>query len=124
MSPPMAASFIPDDNLDDRYISAKLKEVEYCIPKHLADMFERSKENISQREQIAIGLLVSWYTSVFSTRSKDLGKFTLTRHRINTFNAKPVRERLRRTPLKLQGEEEKTLTDMSQTQVIKSSTSD
>ena len=50
----MAASFIPDDNLEDRYISAKLKEVESCIPKHLVDMFDRAKENISHREQIAL----------------------------------------------------------------------
>ena len=56
--------------------------------------------------------------------SKDLGKFTLIRHRINTFNEEPVRERLRRTPLKFQGEEEKTLTDMLEAQVIKPSMSD
>ena len=124
MSPPMAASFIPDDSLDNRYISAKLKEVESCIPKHLADMFDRAKENISQREQIALGLLICGYTNVFSTGSRDLGKFTLIRHRINTFNEELVREILRPTPLKCQGEEEKTLTDMLEAHVIKPSTSD
>ena len=57
MSPPMAASFIPDDNLDDRHVSAKLKVVESGIPKHLADMFKRAKVNTSQREQKALALL-------------------------------------------------------------------
>ena len=104
--------------------TAKLKEVESGIPKHLADMFDRAKKTISQREQIALGLLICGYTNVFSTGSRDLGKFTLIRHRINTFNEEPVRERLRRTPLTFQGEEEKTLTDMLEVQVIKPSTSD
>ena len=54
--------------------------------------------------------------------SKDLGKFTLIHHRINTFDEEPVRERLRHTPLMFQKEEEKTLTDMLEAQVIKPST--
>ena len=66
MSPPMAASLIPDDSLDDRYISTKLKEVESGIPKHLAGMFDRANENISQQEQIALGLLICGYTNVVS----------------------------------------------------------
>ena len=41
MSP--AASLILDDSLDVRYISAKRKEVDSSIPKHLGDMFERPK---------------------------------------------------------------------------------
>ena len=105
MSPPRVASFIPDDSMEDEYISAKLNEVELRIPKHLTDMFERAKENISKREQIALGLLICQYANVVSTGSKDLGKFSLIYHRIKTFNEEPVRERLRRTPLKFQGEE-------------------
>ena len=119
----MAVSFIPDDSLDDRYISATLKQVESCIQKHLADMFERAKDNISQREQIALGLRICGYTNVFSTGYKDLGNFTLIGHRINTFNEEPVIERLRRTPLTFHGEEEKTVTFTLEDQVIKPSTS-
>ena len=46
------------------------------------------------------------------------------RHRIHTYNEDPVRERLRRTPLKFQDEEERTLTDMLDAHVIKPSTSE
>ena len=46
------------------------------------------------------------------------------RHCIHTYNEDPVRERLRRTPLKFQDEEERTLTDMLDAHVIKPSTSE
>ena len=62
---------------------------------------------------------------MFSKNSRDLGRFTLLHHRIRTYNEDPVRERLRRTPLKFQEEEdERTLTDMLEAQVIKPPTSD
>ena len=94
------------------------------MPAHLVDTFAKAKTNITTRKQVALGLLLMRYASVFSKNSRDLGTFTLLQHRIRTYNEDPVRERLRRTPLKFQEEEEKTLTDMPEAQVIKSSTSD
>ena len=41
-----------------------------------------------------------------------MGKCILIRHRISTYNEEPIRERLRRTPLKFQSEEDNTLTNM------------
>ena len=109
--------------LDETFINAKLKEVKSQIPSHLVDVFNRAKTNISPRQQIAIGLLLIEFADSFAKNSKDLGKLSLMRHRIHTYNESPVRERLRRTQLKFQDEEEKTLTDMLDAHVIIPSTS-
>ena len=98
--------------------------METQIPTPLEDVFTRSKQNISIREQVALGRLLVRYGSVFSKNNTDLGKLKLIRHRINTYNEDPVRERLRRTPLTFQNEEEKTLTNMLDAHVIKPSSSE
>ncbi len=121
---PLATTFIPDPNLDETFINAKLKEVKSQIPSHLVDVLDRAKTNISLRQQIALGLLLIQFADSFAKNSKDLGKLSLMRHRIHTYNEDPVRERLRRTPLKFQDEEERTLTDMLDAHVIKPSTSE
>ena len=95
--PPIATTLIPDDSLNDTQVSTILADVETQIPTHLEGMFTRSKRNISIREQVALGGLLVKYGSVFSKNNNDLGKFTLIRHRINTYNEDPVKERLRRT---------------------------
>ena len=101
---PLATTFIPDPNLDETFINAKLKEVKSQIPSHLVDVLDRAKTNISPRQQIALGLLLIEFADSFAKNSKDLGKLSLMRHRIHTYNEDPVRERLRRTPLKFQDE--------------------
>ena len=67
-----------------------LADVETQIPPHLQDVFVRSKKNISIREQVALGILLSRYGNVFSKDNNDLGKFTLIRHRINTSDTNVV----------------------------------
>ena len=121
---PIATTFIPDDSLNDTQVSTILADVETQIPTHLVDVFTRSKQNNSVRQQVALGRLLVKYGSVLSKNNNDLGKFTLIRHRINTYNEDPVRERLRRTPLTFQSEEEKTLNNMLDAKVIKPSSSE
>ena len=121
---PLATTLIPNPCLDEPFINAKLKEVKSQIPSHLVDVFNRAKTNISPRQQITLGLLLIEFANSFAKNSKYLGTLSLMRHRIHTFNENPVRERLRRTPLTFQDEEERTLTDMLDAHVIKPSTSE
>ena len=66
--PPVATTFIPDDSLNDTQVSTILADVETQIPTHLESVFTRSKENISIREQVALGRLLVKYGS-FSRRT-------------------------------------------------------
>jgi hypothetical protein len=61
---------------------------------------------------------------VFSTSKNDLGRFSAIQHKIETYDEVPTKEKLRRTPIKFQQEEEKTLNDMLDAGVIQPSTSD
>lgn len=83
-------------------------------------MFTKAKNNIPAREEIVLFLLLVKYGNDFSKNNKDLGKLTFMRHRIMTYNEDPVRE-IRNT-MKFQDEEENTLTDLFDAQVIRSST--
>ena len=124
LSLPLATTFIPNPSLDETFINAKLNEFKSQIPSHLVDVFNGAKTNISPRQQIALGLLLIEFADSFVKNSKDLGKLSLMRHRTHTYNENSVRERLSRTPLKFQDEEERTLIDMFDAHVIKPSTSE
>jgi hypothetical protein len=84
-------------------------------------MYKDACSRLSLREQIALARLLTVYGDVFSRDKNDLGLFTLLTHRIQTYNEEPVKERLRRTPLKFQTEEEKTINDMLAAGVIEPS---
>jgi hypothetical protein len=71
----------------------------------------------------AVKLLIE-YADVFATHDLDLGNFTALTHRIDTGDAKPVKQRMRRTPTVFQGEEEGHLDKMISAGVIQPSSSD
>ncbi|XP_062613888.1 uncharacterized protein LOC134275637 [Saccostrea cucullata] len=52
--------------------------------------------------------LINEYADVFATSDLDLGNFDALEHRIETGTARPVKQRMRRTPAVFQGEEEGT----------------
>ena len=64
------------------------------------------------------------YQDIFSKNDTDLGTFTETKHRINTENAKPIRQKMRRTPLNFEAEEKDHLNSLLQAGVIEPSSSE
>jgi hypothetical protein len=94
------------------------------LPQHLSDLFADSNSRLNDKQGQQLNSLLCEYADVFSTHKNDLGKFSAIQHKIDTRDEQPTREKLRRTPLKFQGEEEKTLTDMLETGVIQPSTSE
>lgn len=94
------------------------------IPDHLRDLFQRSQEHLdaSQTQELA-HLLIDW-ADVFSKSDYDLGHFTAVKHQIDTGIAKPIRQRMRRTPLGFEAEEEDHLTKMLGSGVIQPSASE
>jgi hypothetical protein len=71
-----------------------------------------------------LAILLINFADVFASHEYDLGEFELLEHEIKLHDMKPFRERIRRTPLCFEQEEEKTLNHMLSTGVIQPSTSE
>ena len=93
------------------------------VPEFLQDLFERSSESLSESEQVALSQLLREFQDVFSKGDLDIGHFSGFQHRIDTGDAEPFKERMRRTPLGFQEEEEKHLRAMLAADVIQPSSS-
>ena len=68
--------------------------------------------------------LLNSYADVFSAHEYDIGSFTAIEHAIDTGDARPIKQRFRRTPTCFAGEEEKHLEKMLKADVIEPSVSE
>ena len=93
------------------------------VPEHLQALYEASIEQLNPGQSQQLALLLMAYGDVFSWNDFDLGEFTATDHTIHTGDAAPVKQRMRRTPLGFEHEEENHLKKMLQFGVIQSSQS-
>ena len=69
----------------------------------------RASAGVGEDEAVALKLLLIKYRRVFAEHDMDLGAFSAVKHVIDTRDARPVKQRLRRTPLAFEGEEKNTL---------------
>ncbi len=122
--PLLSPTLIPDPDSDVNYLKAKFEEVKQKIPDFIRSMYDEGCTHLKLHEKIALGLLLIRYCHVFSKNKKDLGLIKEIKHIIKTFNEEPVREKLRRTPMKYWDEEEAILWDMFTSGVIRQSSSD
>jgi hypothetical protein len=89
------------------------------LPDYLIDLYSRSCTNLkdeSLQENLAEVLVK--HQQAFGKNKHDLGTCSFVKHRINTKDATPVRQPLRRTPKAFEGEEEKYLNDQLKAGVI------
>ena len=94
------------------------------LPSYLREMFKKSCTHISDQEAEQFAKLLSEFKDAFASSDTDLGCFTAIKHKINTGNATPVKQKLRRTPIGFQEEEEKHLKSMLECGVVTPSTSE
>ena len=94
------------------------------VPGHLQESFESSKEHLSVEEQCRLAELLIEHEDVFAKDEFDLGTFTEIQHGIQTDQAAPIKQRLRRTPACFVDEEEAHLKKMLDAGVIQPSSSD
>lgn len=95
-----------------------------AIPEHLQQLFEESRKNLTREQSDSLAQLLIEYEDVFAKHEFDLGNFTGIQHNIDTGKAKPVKQRMRRTPVCFAAEEEAHLQKMLKAGVIQESTSD
>lgn len=91
---------------------------------HLEIILRRLSAELSQPQREMVVQLLEEFHDVFSSHEFDIGTFEGSRHRIQLSDPTPFRERMRRTPLCYQEEEEKTLKRMLEAGVIRPSSSE
>ena len=93
------------------------------VPTHLKDLFERSCKNLDRQQRVELAQVLVDYQDVFSKDDSDLGYYTGIKHRINTGDAAPIRQPLRRTPHGLEHVEDELVDKMLGAGVITESNS-
>ena len=94
------------------------------LPDHLKSLHDLSSKNMNSEQSQKLAILLDNYSDVFCESDFDLGSFTAIKHHIDTRNESPVRQRMRRTPLGFEKEEEEHLRKMLQYGVIQPSVSE
>ncbi|KAK3084013.1 hypothetical protein FSP39_006719 [Pinctada imbricata] len=94
------------------------------VPEHLTDLYQRSCSELDENQQVTLENLLNSYADVFSAHEYDIGNFTAIEHGIDTGDARPIKQRFRRTPTCFAGEEEKHLEKMLTADVIEPSVSE
>ena len=79
------------------------------MPTHLQELWGRSCKALSKEQSVALGKTLIEFQDIFSKNDTDLGCFTVVKHKINTGDAKPIRQKMRRTPLGFDKEEKEHL---------------
>jgi hypothetical protein len=87
----------------------------------LQGVISDAKPNLDATETQTFVGLIAEFRDVFATSSDDFGRTDWVRHRIDTGNARPIRQPPRRLPLAKQAEVDNMLDDMKRKGVIEES---
>ncbi|XP_052681414.1 uncharacterized protein LOC128162302 [Crassostrea angulata] len=90
------------------------------VPSHIEGILDDIRINALPGDE-AVGLITQ-YSDVFAVCDLDLGEFAAIEHHIETGEARPVKQRMRRTPVVFQGEEKGHLDRMLAAGLIPPST--
>ena len=92
-------------------------------PPHITALWKKSCEHLSSDQSKELASILTKYADVFSTDDSDLGRFSAIKHQIDTGDAKPVRQKMCRTPLGFENEEKAHLDTLLESHVIQPSSS-
>ena len=93
------------------------------LPEHLQDLFNQSSKSLETEQKIKLANLLNKYQDSFAKSRTEYGKCSVLKHKIDTAEAAPVRQPLRRTPQAFEGEEEKYIQEQVAAGVIQPSSS-
>ncbi|XP_041484593.1 uncharacterized protein LOC121431153 [Lytechinus variegatus] len=88
------------------------------VPDHLQDLFERSKLDVDESHHEMIANLLIKNQDVFAKSDTDIGRTNLVKHKINTGDTQPIRQRPRRFPAAEQQEIDSQIESMLERGVI------
>ena len=93
------------------------------VPDHLMDLLVRSSECLDQTQKEELTSLLCEFSDVFASSSDDLGRSNVVKHRIDTGNAKPIRQHPRRLPVNQRPVAEQEVEKMLRQGIIEPSSS-
>ena len=105
-------------------ICASKSVMEEAMPEHLKELWQRSCGELTEDQTIKLGNTLIEYADVFSKNDTDLGCFSEVKHKVDTGDAKPIRQKMRRTPLGFEQEEKQHLDSLEEAGVIQASSSE
>ena len=89
-----------------------------AVPEHLRDLWERSSKHLNDSQTEILAKVLVEYQDVFSRDDLDLGALDTVTHSIDTGTARPVKQKMRRTPSSFEKEEKTHLDDLLHIGVI------
>ena len=93
------------------------------VPNHLVELLERSCKYLGPQQRQELGSLLAEYQHSFAQSSSDLGRTSLVEHRIDTGNARPIKQPPRRLPMHRRVEADKAVEQMLKDGIIEPSSS-
>ncbi len=93
------------------------------VPKHLEGFLKEACKELTEEQSKQIRMFVARYQDVFENASQPKGRTNVVRHRIDTGNARPIRQIPRRLPLAKRAEADQIIQDMERDRVIEPSSS-
>ena len=113
-----------EQEMDVKMVETTEDSDEVNVPSHVQDLFAKSSELLEADEKCKLAKLLTDFEDVFAKNDYDLGDFTAIEHEIPTGEAKPIKQRMRRTPTCFVEEEEAYLKKMLDAGVIQPSISE
>ena len=93
------------------------------IPSHLQDLYKRTTDGMNKEQSKEVAKLLQRYEHIFSESDFDIGRTGIIRHQIDTGNARPIKQPLRRLPEHMSKEVSTQIKEMLDKGVIHPSSS-
>lgn len=93
------------------------------VPVHLKELYQKASADRSDSETKLLAEVLMNCKDAFSKDDADLGLTHLGEHSIHVGEAKPIKQRPRRTPLAFAGEEQTAIKDLESKKIIRKSSS-
>lgn len=93
------------------------------LPAELKTFVERSCQDVTQEEAKQVRDCIARYQDIFETATNSRGRTNIVQHKIDTGDAKPIRQAPRRLPIAKRGEAAQIIKDMEAEGVIEPSNS-
>lgn len=91
--------------------------------RELETLSEVTKYRLNQEQRKAVDKLLENYAFLFASSDNDLGRTNVVKHRIDTGDARPIKQPPRRLPVHMREEADKLVDDMLRRNVIEPSSS-
>lgn len=94
-----------------------------AVPEHVKELYERSVVSLNQEQRETVSNLLEDFKDVFSEGPNDLGLAKDVRHRIDTGDEQPIKQRRRNIPFAKRTEADRAVADMEKCGIIEPSSS-